>query len=103
MDNLTDIPDARVCNIISKGPKYILPSYIDFPKCRREIHVHKITSVIVGASKIMFNMMPLRNGILTFLKSLMIVFHFTLVILVFYLQNVNHHFVILSGVSRILI
>ena len=31
------IPDARVCNIISKGPKYRFPSNIDFPKCRREI------------------------------------------------------------------
>ena len=34
--NLNVIPDARVCNIISKGPKYRFPS-IDFPKCRREI------------------------------------------------------------------
>ena len=31
------IPDARVRNIISKGPKYRFSSYIDFPKCRREI------------------------------------------------------------------
>ena len=31
------IPDARVRNIISKGPKYRLPSNIDFPKCRRDI------------------------------------------------------------------
>ena len=31
------IPDARVCNIISKGPKYRLASNIDVPKCRREI------------------------------------------------------------------
>ena len=29
--------DARVRNIISKGPKYRFPSKIDFPKCRREI------------------------------------------------------------------
>ena len=35
--NLDVIPDARVRNIISKGPKYRLPSNIDFPKCRREI------------------------------------------------------------------
>ena len=35
--NLNVIPDARVCNIISKGPKYRFPSHIDFPKCRREI------------------------------------------------------------------
>ena len=30
-------PDARLRDIISKGPKYRFPSKIDFPKCRREI------------------------------------------------------------------
>ena len=35
--NLSVIPDARVRNSISKGPKYRFPSNIDFPKCRREI------------------------------------------------------------------
>ena len=35
--NLNVITDARVRNIISKGPKYRFPSNIDFPKCRREI------------------------------------------------------------------
>ena len=35
--NLNVIPDDRVRNIISKGPKYRFPSYIDVPKCRREI------------------------------------------------------------------
>ena len=35
--NLNVIPDARVRNIISKGPKYRFPSNIIFPKCRREI------------------------------------------------------------------
>ena len=35
--NLNVIPDARVRNIISKGPKYGFPSNIDFSKCRREI------------------------------------------------------------------
>ena len=35
--NLNVIPDHRVRNIISKGPKYRFPSNIDFPKCRREI------------------------------------------------------------------
>ena len=34
---LNVIPDARVRNIISKGPKYRFPSNIDFFKCRREI------------------------------------------------------------------
>ena len=35
--NLNVISDARVRNIISKGPKYRFPSKIDFPKCRRKI------------------------------------------------------------------
>ena len=35
--NLNVIPDAKVCNIISKGPKYRFSSNIDFLKCRREI------------------------------------------------------------------
>ena len=35
--NLSVIPDARVRNIVSNGPKYRFPSKIDFFKCRREI------------------------------------------------------------------
>ena len=35
--NLNVIRDARVRNIISKGPKYRFPLNIDLPKCRREI------------------------------------------------------------------
>ena len=35
--NLNVIPDVRVCNIISKGPRYRFPSNIDFLKCCREI------------------------------------------------------------------
>ena len=35
--NLNVIPDARVRNIISKGPKYRFSPNIDFPKCLREI------------------------------------------------------------------
>ena len=35
--NYNVIPDARVHNIISKGPKYRFPSNIDFSKSRREI------------------------------------------------------------------
>ena len=34
---LNVIPVTRVCDIISKGPKYGFPSKIDFPKCHREI------------------------------------------------------------------
>ena len=36
--NLKVIPDSRVRNIISKGPKYRVSSHIDFfSKCCREI------------------------------------------------------------------
>ena len=35
--NLNIIPDARVRNIISKGPNYRFPSNIDFHERRREI------------------------------------------------------------------
>ena len=37
MGNLNVIPDSRVLNIISKGPKSKFPPHIDFPICRREI------------------------------------------------------------------
>ena len=37
MGNLNVIPDARLHNFISKGPKYTFPYSIDFPKCRSEI------------------------------------------------------------------
>ncbi|MCG8117960.1 MAG: hypothetical protein N0E45_21750 [Candidatus Thiodiazotropha endolucinida] len=35
--NLKIIPDKRIRNIVSKGPKYRFPSYIDFNKCQDEI------------------------------------------------------------------
>ena len=35
--NLNVIPDSRVRFIISKGLLFSFPSYIYFPKCRREI------------------------------------------------------------------
>ena len=31
------IPDSRICDIVSKGPKYRFPSQIDFNRCREEI------------------------------------------------------------------
>ena len=37
MRDLNVIPDTRVRNIISKGPKYRFPTNIDFSKYRREI------------------------------------------------------------------
>ena len=35
--NLKIISDSRIRNIVSKGPKYRFPSYINFDKCREEI------------------------------------------------------------------
>ena len=31
------IPDSRIRNIVSKGPKHRFPSHIDFNRCREEI------------------------------------------------------------------
>ena len=35
--NLEIISDSRIRKIVSKGPKYRFPSYINFDKCREEI------------------------------------------------------------------
>ena len=35
--NLKIIPDSRISNIVSKGPKYRFPSRIDFNRYREEI------------------------------------------------------------------
>ena len=35
--NLKIIPDFRILNIVSKGPKYRFSSHIDLNKCREEI------------------------------------------------------------------
>ena len=35
--NLRLIPDSRIRNIVSKGPKYRFPSHIVFNRCREEI------------------------------------------------------------------
>ena len=35
--NLKIIPDSRIRNIVSKGPKYRFPSQIGFNRCREEI------------------------------------------------------------------
>ena len=37
--NLKNISDSRIRSIISKGPKYRLPSQIDFNICREEISI----------------------------------------------------------------
>ena len=69
-DNLNVSPDARVRNIISKGPKYRFLSKIDFPKGLREIAA-SLNDFRNGWCK-WENVEPdaLKAGRLTFLKLL---------------------------------
>ena len=62
-----------------------------------------MTSVIVGANGKMLNLMPWRNGRLTFLKFIHTRILFTLVIHIFFPLNLHLLFVILNEVSRIFI
>ena len=82
---------------------------IDFPLILISLNVVErsllllMTLVIVGANGKMLNLMPCRNGRLTFFKLLILVFHFTFVIHIFCPLNLNLLFVILNEVSRIFI
>ena len=91
--NLNVIPDSdsRVCYIISKGFKYRFPSNIDFPKCRREIaaSLNDFSNRWCKRENVEPDLMPCRNRKLTFLELLILVFHFTVVIHIFYLLNLN--------------
>ena len=57
MGNLNVISDARVCNVMSKGPKYRFPSNIDFPLCLKEIAV-SLNDFSNHVNKKMLNLMP---------------------------------------------
>ena len=61
--------------------------------------LHSLTSVVVGVNEGMLNLMPCRNERFTFLNLLILVVHFTLVILIFYPQNLNLLFAIINDVS----
>ena len=101
--NLNVIPGARVRNIISKGPKYRIPSNIDFPKCHSKIaaSLNDFSNRWCNRENVEPNAMnELKINIL---KLLILVFHFTLVIHIFYPLNLNLLFVILNVVSRIFI
>ena len=55
--NLKIISDSRIRSIISKGPKYRLPSLIDFNKCREEIAVALMSFASDGADENMLSVM----------------------------------------------
>ena len=101
--NLKVIPYARVYNIISKGPKYRLPSNIDFPKFCREI-ADSLNDFSNGQCK-WENVKPdaLKEWKINILKSLILIFHFILVKHIVYPLNRNFRFVILNEVSRVFI
>ena len=100
---LNVFPDARVHNIISKGHKYRFPSNIDFPKCLREIAASLNDFSNCWYKRKNIEPDALRNGRLTLLKLLILAFHFTLIIHIFYPLNLNLLVVILNEVSRIFI
>ena len=62
-----------------------------------------VTLVIVGAGGRVLGLVPWGNGRLTFLKLLMLVFHFTLVIHIFCPLNLSLLFVVLGGVSGVFV
>ena len=86
--NLNVIPDTRVRNIISKGPKYRFSSNIDFPKWCREI-ASSLNDFSNRWCK-RENVEPdALNGRLTFFELLILIFHFTLIIHIFYQIHLN--------------
>ena len=80
--------------ILSKGPKYRFPSNIDFPKCRREIAVFSIDFSNRWCKRENVELDALNEWQINIFKLLILVFHFTLVIHIFYPLNLNLLFVI---------
>ena len=81
--NLNVIPDARVRNIISKGPKYRLLSKIDFPKCRREIAASFNDFGNRWCKQENVESDALKEWKIDIVKILILVFHFILLIISF--------------------
>ena len=81
--NLNVIPDARVHNIISKGPQYRFPSNINFPKCGRELaaSLNDFSNLACKRENVEPN--TLKEWKLTYSKLSILVIHFTLVIHIF--------------------
>ena len=82
--NLNVIPDARVRNIISKGPIYRFPSNIDFHKCRREIAASLKDLSNRWCKRENVELDALKEWKINIFKLLILVFHFTLVMHIFY-------------------
>ena len=101
--NLNVIRDARIRNIISKGPKYRFSSSIDFSKCRGEIAASLNDFSNRWCKRENVEPDALQEWKINILKVLILVFHFTLAMHIFYPLNLNLLFLILNKVSRIFI
>ena len=101
--NLNAIPDARVRNIISKGPKYRFPSNIDFPKCRREVDASLNDFSNRWCKQEHVEPVALKEWKINIFKTIDTRINCTLVIHIFYPLNLNLLYVILNEVSRNLI
>ena len=75
--------------IISKGPKYRFPPNIDFPKFGREISASLNDFGNRWCKSENVNSDALKEWRITFLKLLILVFHFTLIIHIIYHINLN--------------
>ena len=100
---LNVIPDARVRSISSKGPKYKFPSNIDFPKCCKEIAASLNDFSNRWCTRENVEPDALKKWKINYSKIMILVFHFTFVIHIFYPLNLNLLLVILNQVSRIFI
>ena len=100
--NLNVIPDARVGNIISKGPKYRFPSNSNFPKCRREIAASLNDFSNRWCKRENVEPDALKEWKIHFFKIVDTRISLTLVIHIFYPLNLDL-FIILNEGSRIFI
>ena len=92
--------DARFRKIISKGPKYIFPSGIAFPKCLKATPASLKDFSNRWCKRENVEPDALKEWKTNIFKLLILVIHFTLVIHIFKPLNINLLFVILNEVSR---
>ena len=95
---------VRVRNIISKGPQYRFPCNIDSRNYRREITASLNDFINRWYKRENVESDVLREWKVNMIfKILILVFHFTLVLHIFYPLNLTLLFVILNALSRVFI
>ena len=89
--NLEIISDSRIRKIVSKGPKYRFPSYINFEKCREEIASALNDFCYRCVNERVLKILLLKNGKEVSSLSWINVKSFIHKILTFYPLNPNRH------------